>query len=871
MSSRFILRRSSFILPPSAFILPPSSFLLSCCSVLLALATCGQICAADAPTPDVPKVAPASDAAAKAIAGFQVPGGMQVELVAAEPALANGVCFCFDGQGHCYVAETFRQARGVEDNREHMTWVDDDLAARTVEDRLAYYQKHLGEHLAEYSRCDDRIRRLEDTDGDGTFDRSSVYADHFNGVLEGTGAGLLAHRGSLYYTCIPNLWKLDDTQGRGLGDRRTILSSGYGVHVAYRGHDMHGLCLGPDGKMYFSIGDRGFNVPLAGGRRLAYPDRGAVLRCWPDGSDLEVVHEGLRNPQELAFDDCGNLFTADNNCDSIDLARWVYIVEGADSGWRMHYQYLADRGPWNHERLWELAHDTQPAWLLPPLAHIADGPAGLAYDPGLGLAEKYRKHFFLVDFRGSPAESGVHSFALQPKGAAFDLVEREKFFWGVLATDCDFAPDGSFHVLDWAESWEGRGKGRIYRLRDPAADNQRARAESRRLLATELGGLAQAELIEMLPHADRRVRLAAQLALADRGTAAIPALAGVATASDSLPARLHAILGPRHHRPAHRRRTCAGRARGPAAGRRCGRRSPGSGGQSARRRPGGRGGRPALPAFGRRQPACAFAGRAGPGPDRRPARRRSGPGDAARQCRPRRVFAARRRDGAGQLRRRRAAGGIGRRPGARGAAGGDRGLAAPGGSRSCAIPGGRRSPAGAGGGARDLRRADRGGRIATGGTPRHAKSHRAGCLAGAGGQFPPGRPAAGCGGGRICCPARRARPPASGSAGHAVRLGETRQSRSRERRLATACSARCSNRCGGRAAARRSTAGRAGRCPAVRDSAGRSVGPGRGRTGPGPHRGRSGIFGPEPGRGAGSLGRTARRRTGRGRRAGGRR
>ncbi len=555
MNSRFILRRSSFLLPPSSFILPPSSFIihpsafipppsafiLSCFSVLLALAACGQMRAADAPPPDVPEVAPASDAAAQAIAGFQVPGGMQVELVAAEPALANGVCFCFDGQGRCYVAETFRQAHGVEDNREHMTWVDDDLAARTIEDRLAYYQKHLGEHLAEYSQCDDRIRRLEDTDGDGTFDRSSVYADHFNGVLEGTGAGLLSHRGSLYYTCIPNLWKLDDTQGRGLSDRRTILSSGYGVHVAYRGHDMHGLCLGPDGKIYFSIGDRGFNVPLAGGRRLAYPDRGAVLRCWPDGSDLEVVHEGLRNPQELAFDDCGNLFTADNNCDSIDLARWVYIVEGADSGWRMHYQYLADRGPWNQEKLWELAHDTQPAWLLPPLAHIADGPAGLAYDPGLGLAEKYRRHFFLVDFRGSPAESGVHSFALQPKGAAFDLVEREKFFWGVLATDCDFAPDGSFHVLDWAESWEGRGKGRIYRLRDPAADNQRAGAESQRLLATELGALAQAELIELLPHADRRVRLAAQLALADRGIAAIPALAGVATASDSLSARLHAI------------------------------------------------------------------------------------------------------------------------------------------------------------------------------------------------------------------------------------------------------------------------------------------------------------------------------------------
>ncbi len=370
-----------------------------------------------------PPLAPASDQAQRAIRSFRVPRGLSVELFAAEPLLANPVAFCLDEKGVVYVAETFRLNAGVTDTRGHMNWLDADLACRTVADRVAMYKKYLGKDFASYNIHHDRVRRIVDRDGDGRADTATVFADGFNQAAVGLGAGVLAYKGDVWFACIPWLMKLRDTNGDGRADVRTILHEGYGVHVGFLGHDLHGLCIGPDGRLYFSIGDRGFDVTTLDGHTLAVRDTGSVLRCNLDGSDLEVFATGLRNPQELAFDEYGNLFTGENNSDSGDKARWAYLVEGGDSGWRIGYQFIESpisRGPWNEEKLWYPAFRGQAAYIVPPIANIADGPSGLTYDPGVTLlSPEFKKHFFLVDFRGSSGQSGIRTFSLEPQGARF--------------------------------------------------------------------------------------------------------------------------------------------------------------------------------------------------------------------------------------------------------------------------------------------------------------------------------------------------------------------------------------------------------------------------------------------------------------------
>ncbi|MEW6160874.1 MAG: HEAT repeat domain-containing protein, partial [Verrucomicrobiota bacterium] len=273
------------------------------------------------------------------------------------------------------------------------------------------------------------------------------------------------------------------------------------------GHDLHGLAFGPDGKLYFSIGDRGFSIVSREGRLLAYPDTGAVLRCNPDGTDLEVFCIGLRNPQELAFDAFGNLWTGDNDTAGPDNSRLLYLVEGGDYGWRCSYQHMPGFGPWVQENVWQGGVDGT----LPHAGLPAQGPAGFAYYPGAGMGAEWKGQFLMCDFPG-----GIYSFLVQPAGASFEMTNRKKFLWNCWPTDVEFGPDGALYVSDWVEGWVMPQKGRIYRINQAREAGVIAAADFSKILAQAGSQSTLAQLREWLAHPHMRVRQKAQFELAER-------------------------------------------------------------------------------------------------------------------------------------------------------------------------------------------------------------------------------------------------------------------------------------------------------------------------------------------------------------------
>jgi quinoprotein glucose dehydrogenase len=99
-------------------------------------------------------------------------------------------------------------------------------------------------------------------------DEISLFAEGFNSEVTGIAAGVLWHEGDVYATIAPDVWKIDDTDP----DKREILATGFGLHIAYAGHDMHGLTVGPDGKIYWSVGDKGISVTSKEGKKFHYPN-----------------------------------------------------------------------------------------------------------------------------------------------------------------------------------------------------------------------------------------------------------------------------------------------------------------------------------------------------------------------------------------------------------------------------------------------------------------------------------------------------------------------------------------------------------------------------------------------------------------------
>lgn len=490
--------------------------------------------------------------ATAALPGLTVPPGADVSLFADHQShgLTSPTALTVDEKGRVFVAETHRFGFGVEDNRRHLYWLIDDLAAQTTADRLTMHRKWQEKlPLEKLTARSEKIRVLVDTDNDGSADEAKLFADSFNDILDGTAAGIMAFEGKIYFACIPKIWLLEDSNGDLVADERTPLQDGFGVRVSFSGHDLNGFALGPDGRLYATIGDRGFSFTTPEGRKYHFPNQGAILRFEPDGSRMEVVHTGLRNPKEIAFDQFGTGITVDNNSDQGDRARVVFMLEGADSGWRMGHQVLhsfhktvgiPDRpiNQWMSEKMWEPQNESQPGHIVPPMINLTSGPSGLAFHPGTGFGLGCKNQFLICDYRGGAASSGIWKFGITPDKAGFAVAQSGKFNWGVAATDLEWGYDGKLYVADFVKGWQSHDAGRIYTLaeRNPGEGLQPL------LAATDFKTAPARELADLLGHPDQRIRLRAQLALAAR-PAALPLFISAINQRLNPLERLHGIWG----------------------------------------------------------------------------------------------------------------------------------------------------------------------------------------------------------------------------------------------------------------------------------------------------------------------------------------
>ncbi|MEK0447680.1 MAG: hypothetical protein RLZZ399_3001 [Verrucomicrobiota bacterium] len=481
---------------------------------------------------------------------LEQPPEWKAAVLAEDPDIASPSALAIDEKGRVFVAETLRFRHGVEDNRFHLDWAKEDMAVQSLGDRLQIYRKYAPKKggMEAFTKFSERVRILESKEGKWV---STVFAEGFNDPLDGTAGGVFAFKGDVWFSCIPSVWRLRDTEGTGVSNQRESIHRGFGIGTSISGHDLNGFAMGLDGRLYFSVGDRGYSLTTLQGAHWVSPTSGAVFRMEMDGSHLELVHRGLRNPKEVAFDRHGNLFSVDNNSGGHDRARIVHVVEGGDSGWDRGHENLSifgsvwehpaqNRSLWFEEGWWRKKAANRPDHVLPPADIYTQGPSGLTYFPGTGFPTKWEHMFLVADYAG---RGEVKGFRMKPNGAGFELESQQMVLRGVNTPDIEFGYDGRLYVVDRKSTSFENKAGRLLAFWDPTHIANPEVSEVESLFRNGIETLPSTRLGELLAHTDMRVRLRAEWELSTRGADGRDPLLAATAPERPLLQRLHAAYG----------------------------------------------------------------------------------------------------------------------------------------------------------------------------------------------------------------------------------------------------------------------------------------------------------------------------------------
>ncbi|HSI77704.1 MAG TPA: HEAT repeat domain-containing protein [Lunatimonas sp.] len=494
---------------------------------------------------------------------------LTLKLWASDSLVFDPISIDFDDYGRLYYSRTIRQKNSEFDIRGHQDWEIASISLETVEEKRAFLRKTLSPENSDQNQWltdvnedgshdwrdmtveKERIYRLEDTNGDGLADKYQLVVEDFNDEVTDVAGAVMKFGDDLFVGVGPDMWRIKENKKHGLMESKTSIAHGFGIHIGFGGHGMSGLEMGPDGRVYWGIGDIGFNGTGPDGKEWRYPNRGVIARSNPDGSDFEIFAMGVRNTHEFVFDEFGNLITVDNDGDHRgERERLTYLVDGSDTGWRTSWQFGKYRDPdnntykvWMDENMHTPRSEDKAAYFIPPISNYVNGPTGMLYNPGTALGPAWKNTFFVAEFVGNPARSGIHAFKLNPKGAGFELGETKKIMGGILATGMDFGPDGALYFADWINGWGTKDSGRIWKLEDKEGVNWAARKETAELMGQDFSSFKLERLSELLGHEDQRIRRKSQFALVEKGNKGLDVFKTQLEQKENRYARIHSIWG----------------------------------------------------------------------------------------------------------------------------------------------------------------------------------------------------------------------------------------------------------------------------------------------------------------------------------------
>ncbi len=447
----------------------------------LALTIVVSLVAATAPAAE--KAAPKTHQVRLGGHTFTLPEGFEIEQIAGPPLVNRPIVADFDEEGRLYVADSSGSNDPVK---------------------------------VQLEKKPHRIVRLESSRGDGKFDKASTFADQMM-----FPEGVMWLDGSLYVGAPPSIWKLTDTDGDGVADKREEWYKGKTLGGC--ANDIHGPYAGPDGWVYWCKG--GFEpqtIDVPG--RKSFTSRAAhVMRCRADGTGLEALTSGgMDNPVGLVWTPGG---------ETIFTTTFLQHPAGGKRDGLIHAVYGGVYGK-DYAAVIE-GHPRSSPQLMPVLTHLgAAAPCGLVRYESAAFGKEYQDNLFACLFNMHKVTRHV----LTPDGATFKTEDSDF----LVSDNFDFHPtdvkedaDGSLLVIDtggWyklccptSQLHKPDVLGAIYRIRKtgaPKTDDPRGRKIA-------WGKLKPEELAKLLGDERPAVRRRAAADLGKMGGAAVSALTRV--------------------------------------------------------------------------------------------------------------------------------------------------------------------------------------------------------------------------------------------------------------------------------------------------------------------------------------------------------